>query len=147
MHHRLENNLELLVSYANYEDYIRALAQSTHQWLNMIEVDRSQVTQTPTSVPPITGTSTRRQDDREQHPYHEAHWRSPSEDCHYSSRRAPPASHRQSLSRSTHSRRYYQWSLSPHFCNRPSYRQSKSPAHRLHDSSQESSSRASAPRE
>ena len=65
MHHRLENDMELLVSYADYEDYIRALARSTHQSPNMIEVDRSQVTPAPKPVPPTTGMSTCRLDDRE----------------------------------------------------------------------------------
>ena len=93
MHHRLENNLELLVSYANYEDYVRAHAQSTHQWPNTIEVDRSQVTQPSALVPPITGTSMHRQDDREQRLYRETRWRSPSEDHHHFSRRSPPPSY------------------------------------------------------
>ena len=146
MHHRLENNLELLVSYANYEDYVRALARSTHQWPNAIEVDRRQVTQPSAPVPPITGTSTRRQDDRERRPYRETRRRSPSEDRHRFGRRSPP-SYRRSPSRSTYSRRYYHRSPSPHYRDRPSYRRSRSPAHRPLDSSRESSSRASVPRE
>ena len=56
MHHQLENDMELLVSYADYEDNVRALTQSTHQWLNAIEVNRSQVTPAPKPVPLTTGT-------------------------------------------------------------------------------------------
>ena len=104
MHHQLENDMELLVSYADYKDYVRALTRSTLQWLNTIEVDRSQVTPTPKPVPPTTGTSTHRLDDREQPPYCKTRWRSPSGDRHYSSRWSPPSSHRRSLSRSTYSR-------------------------------------------
>ena len=98
-------------------------------------------------MPPITGTSMCRQDDREQCPYCKTCQRSPSEDHHHFSRRSPPTLYGQILSRSTYSRRYYHRSPSPHYCDHPSYRWSRSPAHRPPDSSQESSSRASVPRE
>ena len=32
MHHRHENGIELLVSYANHEDYVGALEHATHSW-------------------------------------------------------------------------------------------------------------------
>ena len=146
MHHRRDNDLELLVSYADYEDYVKALVRSTHQWPNAIEIDRDQVSSTHTTTMPVAGASTHRQDNRERRPYRETRRRSPSEDRHYSSKRSP-SFRRRSPSRSTYYRRRYQRSPSPRPSHRSLYRWSRSPLRRTRDSSRESFNRASVPRE
>ena len=147
MHHQQENNLELLVSYANYDNYIKALTWSTHQWLNKIKVNRSQIAPASMSTLPVAGSFTHKQDNEERHSYHKTCRRSPSEDHHYSNRRSPlPMQHRSPLW-SPYARRWYQQSPSPHLHNHPLYRHSKSPVHHPHNSSQESSKRKSVPRE
>ena len=60
MHHRRENGLELLVNYANYDDYVRTLARSTHRWPESVVVDVNQLPLASPLRPPAAETSARK---------------------------------------------------------------------------------------
>ena len=57
MHHRQENGVELLVTFANYESYLRALRQSTHTWPNSSTSVPSQNISPLPMQPPLTSSS------------------------------------------------------------------------------------------
>ena len=127
MHHRQENGLEPLVSYANYDDYVKALTRSTHQWPDSATTNVDQSLPTPSLRPPAAGTSARRQVSRDRHQLRETRRRSPSSERYRASRRSPPPFRRHSPTRSTYSRRRYQRSRSPRYRERTPYRRSQSP--------------------
>jgi hypothetical protein len=138
MHHRRESELELLVSYANYDDFIKAHARSTHQWPNPITIDMNASPSASSLRPPAAGTSARRQVSDDRRRSRDMHRRSPSSERYGANRRFSPPSRRRSPTRSTYYRSRYQRSPSPRYRDRAPYRRSRSPNSHLSRSSRDS---------
>ncbi|EDQ99451.1 uncharacterized protein LACBIDRAFT_316546 [Laccaria bicolor S238N-H82] len=129
MHHRRENSRELLVAYADYGDYVRALARSSHRWPDSTTIVEDQ---RPFPTPgPTASSSSRGRDVRERHKSRDVRQRSPSADRYHTGRRPSPLPQRRSPVHSDYLRRRYQRSPSPHYREHAPYRRSRSPEPRL----------------
>lgn len=93
MHHRQENKIKMLVAYANYDNYVRALQHLTHSWPSSSDMNRGHNSNAPMITLTITGSSSHQQNNREQCYPHELCGSSPSPDQICSSRQSPPWSH------------------------------------------------------
>ena len=134
MHHRRENGVELLVSFANYENYIKALTLATHTWSESSNPVTSQDLNPPLIPIPTAGPSAPRTRDRERIPPRNSRRASPSPRRNYSVRRSRSRSRHRSPSRPAYSRRRHPRSPSPYYRNRSPYWRPVSPPRRVHRS-------------
>ncbi|EDR14504.1 uncharacterized protein LACBIDRAFT_305160 [Laccaria bicolor S238N-H82] len=128
MHHRREGDRELLVAYADYEDYIGALTRSSRRWPDSTTATEEQM---PFSTPePTASSSSRGRGIRERCRSRDIRLRSPSTDCYRVSRRSSPLPRRRSPVHPDYYRRRYLRSPSPCYRECAPYRQSRSPEYR-----------------
>lgn len=129
-HHRHENNVELLISFANYEDYVRALTHATHNWSSSTNPIPSQSISPRLPQPPIASSSDVQARGRGRRPSRDRRRTSPSPERRRPSRRSPVRPRYRSPPRSAYPRQRYYRSPSPYYRNRSPYRRSVSPMRR-----------------
>ncbi|EDR09760.1 uncharacterized protein LACBIDRAFT_317869 [Laccaria bicolor S238N-H82] len=129
MHHRQENGIELRVAYADYEDYVGALARASHRWPDTLSNNGSQGPSSLQSVALAVSSSSRGWSSGERRQTRDNRRRSPSMERYRVNRRLSPLPRQQSPSHSTYRRRY-QRSPSPRRRARSPYRHSRSPGPR-----------------